>query len=118
MAYTMFNSLVLGEVTNQMTACNTLTGADLSNKKQLWNTMSLTPLSTSDSYAKASSVKYWTPDTVSGGSSQYETTRLPIPAEIRNSGPVNTIKIKVEIFEGWTFGLFLINNYVNNIRHI
>lgn len=94
MAYTMFNSLVLGEVTNQMTAWNKLTGGDLSNKKQQLNTMSLIPLSTSDSYAKASSVKYRTPDTVSGGSSQYETTRLPIPAEIRNSGPVTLSRLK------------------------
>jgi len=79
--------------------------------------MSLIPLSTPDSYAKGSSFKYRPPDTVSGDSLQYETTPLPIPAEIRNSGRVNTIKIKVEIFEGRTFGLFLINNYVNNIRH-
>jgi hypothetical protein len=79
--------------------------------------MSLIPLSTPDSYAKNSSVKYRPPDTVSGNSSKYETTRLSIPAEIRSSGRVNTIKIKVEIFEGRTFGLFLINNYVNNIWH-
>jgi hypothetical protein len=43
--------------------------------------------------------------------------RLPIPVEVRNSGPVTTIKIEVEILEGWASGLLLINNYVNKKRH-